>query len=458
MEVMNKLNYARFNFYLHHFKRQMATKPKLIAELDQEVYKNIEDNGMRPRKHPGRFKFPSNKLPDNVVNAVQSIVKDYPIKKLVEDANLLERFLNGRYPPGEDEEIKEKKAIIKQKVKSKYNLDTANMTEDQKEHFRKVINNQVTTILHQQIYNWKRLDFNEYFCLVYFFGRAAPNYAVISRVFNEISIRHPDFKPKTLFDFGSGIGTVSWVAKNLWNDTIKEFFCVDSSSDMNNFASLILREGKTDTPVPSNVYYRQFLPSQHRPYDMVVSAFSLFELPSSHSRLETLLNLWNKTQEYLIVIEQGTAPGYKLVVEARDFILSLKDKDGNATGYVFAPCSHDKECPSVSINETCNFVVSYFDLELGQREGVKKEIYSYVVLKKGVRSSYDYQWPRIVKPVLKKSKHAICRMCTKEGKHQEIIFTASKHGKIPYKCARSSDWGDLLPINITNVDSTDGAT
>lgn len=47
-------------------------------------------------------------------------------------------------------------------------------------------------------------------------------------------------------------------------------------------------------------------------YDIVVSAFSLLELPSSHSRLETILKLWNKTQNYLVIVEQGTNAGFKV--------------------------------------------------------------------------------------------------------------------------------------------------
>jgi len=45
------------------------------------------------------------------------------------------------------------------------------------------------------------------------------------------------------------------------------------------------------------------------------------------------------------------------------------------------------------------------------------------------RPEDDEQWPRIVRDVLKCSKHTICRMCTNSGELKEEIFTKYKHGK-----------------------------
>jgi ribosomal protein RSM22 (predicted rRNA methylase) len=40
--------------------------------------------------------------------------------------------------------------------------------------------------------------------------RTPAQYAALCRVFNEMKLRDPSFKPKTLFDFGSGLGSVTW--------------------------------------------------------------------------------------------------------------------------------------------------------------------------------------------------------------------------------------------------------
>lgn len=68
-------------------------------------------------------------------------------------------------------------------------------------------------------------------------------------------------------------------------------------------------------------------------YDIVLCAYSLFELESQKKRLETIINLWNKCNGYLVLIEHGTNAGFKLITEARDFLIGgIKEN-----GHVFAP-------------------------------------------------------------------------------------------------------------------------
>ncbi|KAJ8929170.1 hypothetical protein NQ314_018165 [Rhamnusium bicolor] len=59
-------------------------------------------------------------------------------------------------------------------------------------------------------------------------------------------------------------------------------------------------------------------------------------------------------------------------------------------------------------------------------------------------------------PALVRSKHTICRVCTANGKLDEVIFTARKHGKVTYHCARASKWGDLLPVKLEFKETSDG--
>jgi hypothetical protein len=53
-------------------------------------------------------------------------------------------------------------------------------------------------------------------------------------------------------------------ARAVWGDLIKEVFNVDSSRDMNDLASLLLRGGSEEADMPiKGVSYRQFLPASH---------------------------------------------------------------------------------------------------------------------------------------------------------------------------------------------------
>ena len=127
--------------------------------------------------------------------------------------------------------------------------------------------------------------------------------------------------------------------------------------------------------------------------------------------------------------------------------------------YIFQ-CPHDLACPRLAVDKTpCNFETSYTSLPLLGNPVRHTERYSYVVLKKGkknffskcfshllisqiiifnyyllffntgTRSEIDGDWPRLVRPTLKRGKHVFCRMCSNSGNLEEIIFTTSKHGR-----------------------------
>ena len=86
-------------------------------------------------------------------------------------------------------------------------------------------------------------------------------------------------------------------------------------------------------------------------YDLAVSAFSLLELPSKEERLKTIDTLWKKTEDFLVLIENGTFEGFMALMEARDFVIEQAKEGGSEmkntsfigqnlqTGHVFAPVS-----------------------------------------------------------------------------------------------------------------------
>ncbi|XP_050311793.1 methyltransferase-like protein 17, mitochondrial [Anthonomus grandis grandis] len=427
----------------------LEKQSKYAVTPDENVLKDLRDEVYKPRKHPGVMKESATVMPEGFVKAALNTVADYPVKALVESGNTLSRHLKGRVPPMERTQILRKYEQVRDKVLRQH-LDREITSQEEERRFRQMSKDKIDNIMREKIYNWKPMRYDVYSSLAYLLVRAPAEYAVLRRILGEIARRDPEFTPRSLFDFGSGVGTVTWAANFYWKNQIYEYFNVDCSSDMNDLAQVLLQGGRGNAPSSlKGAFFRQFLPASNVGYDLVASAYSMMELPSMETRLDTILNLWNKTQKYLVVVEQGTNAGFKVINEIRDFILQI-DKEGSV-GHVFAPCPHDQSCPRYVRDDgtPCNFEVRYWTMPVGQKSECRTERYCYVVLRKGKREDSDQpKWPRLVRPTLVKSKHTLCRICSCKGQLEDVIFTKKKHGKLTYHCARASRWGDLLPITL----------
>lgn len=154
--------------------------------------------------------------------------------------------------------------------------------------------------------------------------------------------KHKKYVQKLFFKF-SLLFFVAYcrAVRKQWPDSLKECYNVDSSSEMNDIAELLLKGGDPEAPLPiPSVFYRQFLNSDsevrcsdlkiivhvcvqlfqviywymlQRKYNLVVSSYSLLDLPSQEIRLKTLSNLWNKTEDFLVLVENGTSAGFNVI-------------------------------------------------------------------------------------------------------------------------------------------------
>ncbi|KMQ97636.1 protein rsm22-like mitochondrial protein [Lasius niger] len=426
------------------YTRIFSAKPKAL--LDDATSSLLSNNEIKYKHHPGVIMPRTPEFPQWALKEIRTILKEKCInlKNINESARKLVWYLNKRHPPLEQSELPAKLQKVEQRLNANNHGEKISVEDIDFSRNWKARN-----ILKQNVYNWQPINFDTLTCLTYLVGRGVQNYAVSCKILNEIKARDKDFRPKTFFDFGSGVGTNAWAASEIWSDSLKEYFCVETSESMIELSERLAEAAK---PKIEKTFYRQYFPASMNPtYNIVMSAYTLLELPNLQCRLEAILKLWRKTENYLIIIEEGTDTGFKLVNEARDFILKYvnsKHRKEIQFAHVFSPCPHDLKCPRVATNNTpCNFSVLYHPLQfLGGREH-KSELYSYVVLKKSERPENDEQWPRIVRGALKRSRHVICRMCLANGELKEEIFTKNKHGKEMYRCARSSKWGDRLPLH-----------
>ncbi|XP_067136710.1 ribosome assembly protein METTL17, mitochondrial [Centruroides vittatus] len=431
---------------------RMSSKTKFTALTIPEVEEQLNSNTIKHRKHPGLRRINCVKLPERLIDAVKNILnnKGYSTKQLLVDSIDLVNTLKSRKLPVDNKYINEvaKKVELKICEKENINLDSVDKLD---ETTRLRIKNKVLSRLKEVIPHWKSIDYDFYRCILYTVSRLAPEYAVLKQVLTEITYDDPDFTPHSLFDFGSGVGSALWAAHSMWGNSLKEYYCVDSSADMNEVARLLLQDGKEGGEmIFKGVFMRQFLPvSNTLKYDLVISAHSFLDLPSSKERLDVVKHLWRKCNKYLVLVDHGSNAGFDALMEARDYILYLESR-GSKMAHVIAPCPHDHVCPrQLDGTETaCNFRVQYELLPLSKKKMTAFETYSYVILKKESRPEEIDPWPRIVRAVLKRHRHIVCRMCCSDGKLHEIVFTKSKHSRNLYRCARSSEWGDLIPGTI----------
>lgn len=403
--------------------------------------------------HYGVNKTPISTLPSRILDTMQKVSGDHSLSNLISKGSSLSKYLFSRKAPMEDQNLREKIRELTEIVESnptKYKLP-ATLPDPTNEQAVKFYNemkrNRIETLMHQRVYAWQAIEYDEYKSLLYLFGRAPQEYASLIKIFKEIERRDTNFTPRTFFDFGSGVGTGVWAVSELWKQSLYEYYLVDASKYMNDLSDLILRDGDLNKNISlRNVYQRQFLPSRNQKYDIVLSAYSMFEQQNLKERLKVVNNLWNKTENYLIFVENGTNSGFQLLNEIREFLMDLKDQN-NEKAFIFSPCPHNSDCPRFTLNDgtPCNFEVRYYSLPFSGPTQINSHTYSYLVIKKGESNDTTDKWPRIVRPTLVKSKHTICRMCTKDGNLEEVIFTQKQHGKSAYRCARHSSWGDQYP-------------
>ncbi|XP_059587475.1 methyltransferase-like protein 17, mitochondrial isoform X2 [Alligator mississippiensis] len=240
-------------------------------------------------------------------------------------------------------------------------------------------------------------------------------------------------------------------AHSFWGESLNEYVCVDSSASMLSVAEQLL-QGDSDSQTPhfSTVYFRQFLPvSPKVKFNLVVSAFSLNELPSLAERMETIQTLWRKTDDFLVLVENGTKEGHQMLMEAREVVLKGGDKlvHDPREAQVFAPCPHHLPCPRLSSQKplSCNFIQAYHPLPFSKNPEVQEERFFFLILRRGSGETEE-PWPRIIQRVLPLSRHVHCHLCCADGTVQHAVITARRHGRDLYRCVRCSHWGDRLPV------------
>uniref|UniRef100_A0A673JDZ3 Methyltransferase like 17 n=1 Tax=Sinocyclocheilus rhinocerous TaxID=307959 RepID=A0A673JDZ3_9TELE len=413
------------------------------AHLEQDDFLK----GGPHRKHPGVTNLKTVRLPEQLQVAAQSVLKRADVKSLSEKAHKLSNFLWSRKRVIETSQLREKAVLLEKKfLEQERDIHTDGIDHKLEAQIRE----RVLSELRRTTYRRTPLRYDEDLGLVYMAARLAGGYAAVLR----IKKRDPVFVPYSLLDFGSGLGTGTWASHTLWGDSL--------STDKN--VHLYQTGGnEVDNPVIKQVYSRQFLPvSPKVQFDLVITAFSLSELATLDERVNVIFTLWRKTNSYLVLVENGTKDGHQILMEARDTILKREEevKHDLRRPSIFAPCTHELPCPKLIKQHVvpCNFSQFIYSLPLLKSQERQLEKFSYLIISRSdeekPQKTEHWEMARLISQVRRRPRHVQCQLCCTNGELKQLAVMARCHGKDMYRCVRSSDWGDLLPMFHAEDDDT----
>ena len=236
---MALINFKRTFFRLDQrvcLIRWMSTpfRPKVV--LDQQLKEQLTDSSLnaKARRHPGIVHLKTVRLPDSFYDAVNKVVTDRSLKDLTRRASELNNHLVFKKPPLTDEDLEQVRAAVNRKVVQKFSgrgepfessirfrfthqpvliplsADVDGLTSEEQKSLNDAMREESRKQFQKTAYKWRSVVYNPENAMLYLVARAAPDYASVLRVLSEISSRDPDFQPHSLFDFGSGVGTVLW--------------------------------------------------------------------------------------------------------------------------------------------------------------------------------------------------------------------------------------------------------
>eukprot|EP00056_Hartaetosiga_gracilis_P017783 m.8470 g.8470 ORF g.8470 m.8470 type:complete len:458 (-) comp6102_c0_seq1:210-1583(-) len=300
--------------------------------------------------------------------------------------------------------------------------------------------------------------------VAFLISQGPSTYATTLRVLNELKMRDPSFAPKSIVDFGSGTGTSSWVASDMWEESVKDLNLLDVSQDMHDIAEHLLAQKfdeidevtkkKQLNPNAPRRRFRNFFPiHEEETFDLSLSVHTLSELKDARARKRALRRLWAHTNDYLVIVEHGSPFGYGVVLEARDYLLhhvqadvewhssqkqsaheeeeemetienvqvdgdqsgDVVDSDvltgtNNIVAEIVGPCPHIDVCPMFETSKPCHFPLSLLwpmDLAYSkflQHNHVQRPKFSYLIVKKSHRDSPTAGVPHCSQPAFKEPR------------------------------------------------------
>jgi ribosomal protein RSM22 (predicted rRNA methylase) len=310
-------------------------------------------------------------------------------------------------------------------------------------------------------------------CVAYLQCRMPYTYAVIKRVMREIKQRMPEFQPKSILDYGAGLGSGMFAAVEMFPECLK-YAAVEPNQDMRKLGKYLTHSLEKEILWVDSISMIPGAGIERGKFELIILCHVLQEIPTSKLRLMVLDTLWNRLKDdgIIIVIEPGSPKGSRFIYDLRQYFINKSRNDAN----IIAPCPHHFQCPMAKLrNSWCHFsqLIYKWDRTVFPKypdeKLVMNEKFSYLVVKKGkipgqvditdmsemkkiTPEEKSFSWERVLRPVIRKDKHSIIDLCTTKGKVERRVI-AKSHGTIGgYKTVKRVKWGDLwyIPMWLPN--------
>ncbi|KAE8662021.1 Methyltransferase,copper ion binding isoform 2 [Hibiscus syriacus] len=163
--------------------------------------------------------------------------------------------------------------------------------------------------------------------------------------------------------------------REVWPKSVEKFNIVEPSQSMQRAGRSLIQDLK-NLPIihgyNSLLAFTKEVRKSERQHDLVIASYVLGEIPSLKDRTTLVRQLWNLTQDVLVLVEPGTPHGSNIISQMRSHILWMERRkcrkakvneedtkdliDLSSGAFIVAPCPHDGRCPLEKSGKYCHFV------------------------------------------------------------------------------------------------------
>ncbi len=265
--------------------------------------------------------------------------------------------------------------------------------------------------------------------------RLPATYAAVHQALRQAFAALPDCLPASQLDVGAGPGTAAWAAAATWS-SIEACTFVERDAEMIRLGQRLAEHAAADPLRTANwlaadLAHMRELPS----HDLVTAAYVVGEL-SEVAQDRLVGQLWQATEDLLVLVEPGTPAGFARIRRARSQLLA-------SGAHLAAPCPHELACPMAG-GDWCHFAQRVERSALHRRTkgaelGHEDEKFSFIAASRQAALPIT---GRIIRHPQARSGHVRLEICGPEGLRNEVV--ARSEGA-RYRAAKGLTWGAQLP-------------